>query len=297
MPETDASIIIEWVQNNKETLNKTAENIFVEEIFAKRFKAIKKREVKIQDKPVKKTWYKVLPYNNNKIGYLKGVKSVQKNNKLASNADIFDGPEFDKQKTVWLHDLLQSNPTDKRTYTQPPANISPKFRDQIKDNQIFDEQQWLNDKIYTNQYAKKSYKQVQADKPNDYSYNAVKKNSYKELEDDDLVKGIMGAFSTNASKYNSDKKSKEQNTVENVEEKETLFESLTKIFSGIFPKETTKQNSYTDNKDSFEDKPIVEESIENMNIKPSDFDFKTLFVVLFIGALIGLVYFILKKKN
>ena len=37
MPETGASIIIEWVQNNKETLNRTAENIFVEEIFAKRF--------------------------------------------------------------------------------------------------------------------------------------------------------------------------------------------------------------------------------------------------------------------
>ena len=257
MPETDASIIIEWVQNNKETLNKTAENIFVEEIFAKRFKAIKKREVKIQDKPVKKTWYKVLPYNNNKIVYLKGVKSVQKNNKLASNADIFDGPKFDKQKTVWLHDLLQSNPTDKRTYTQPPANISPKFRDQIKDNQIFDEQQWLNDKIYTNQYAKKSYKQVQADKPNDYSYNAVKKSSYKELEDDDLVKGIMGAFSTNASKYNSDKKSKKQ---------ETLFESLTNIFSGISPKETIKQN-----KDSFEDESVIEESVENMNVKSSYF--------------------------
>ena len=283
MPETDASIIIEWVQNNKETLNKTAENIFVEEIFAKRFKAIKKREVKIQDKPVKKTWYKVLPYNNNKIVYLKGVKSVQKNNKLASNADIFDGPEFDKQKTVWLHDLLQSNPTDKRTYTQPPANISPKFRDQIKDNQIFDEQQWLNDKIYTNQYAKKSYKQVQADKPNDYSYNAVKKSSYKELEDDDLVKGIMGAFSTNASKYNSDKKSKKQ---------ETLFESLTNIFSGISPKETIKQN-----KDSFEDESVIEESVENMNVKSSYFNFKTLFIVLFIGVLIGLIYFILKKKN
>ena len=283
MPETDASIIIEWVQNNKETLNKTAENIFVEEIFAKRFKAIKKREVKIQDKPVKKTWYKVLPYNNNKIGYLKGVKSVQKNNKLASNADIFDGPEFDKQKTVWLHDLLQSNPTDKRTYTQPPANISPKFRDQIKDNQIFDEQQWLNDKIYTNQYAKKSYKQVQADKPNDYSYNAVKKSSYKELEDDDLVKRIMGAFSTNASKYNSDKKSKKQ---------ETLFESLTNIFSGISPKETIKQN-----KDSFEDESVIEESVENMNVKSSYFNFKTLYIVLFIGVLIGLIYFILKKKN
>ena len=264
MPETDANTIIEWVQNNKETLNRTAENIFVEEIFAKRTQTIKKKEVKIQDKSVKKSWYKVLPYNNNKIVYLKGIKSVQKNNKLASNTD---------------------------------AQTSPKFRDQIKNNQIFDEQQWLNDKIYTNQYAKKSYKQVQADKPNDYSYNAVKKNSYKEFEDNDLVKGIMGAFSTNASKYNSDKKSKEQNTVENVEEKETLFESLTKIFSGIFPKETTKQNSYTDNKDSFEDKPIVEESIENMNIKPSDFDFKTLFVVLFLGALIGLVYFILKKKN
>ena len=36
MPETDANTIIEWVQNNKETLNRTAENIFVEEIFAKR---------------------------------------------------------------------------------------------------------------------------------------------------------------------------------------------------------------------------------------------------------------------
>ena len=283
MSETDANTIIEWVQNNKETLNRTAENIFVEEIFAKRFKAIKKREVKIQDKPVKKTWYKVLPYNNNKIVYLKGVKSVQKNNKLASNADIFDGPEFDKQKTVWLHDLLQSNPTDKRTYTQPPANISPKFRDQIKDNQIFDEQQWLNDKIYTNQYAKKSYKQVQADKPNDYSYNAVKKSSYKELEDDDLVKGIMGAFSTNASKYNSDKNSKKQ---------ETLFESLTNIFSCISPKETIKQN-----KDSFEDESVIEESVENMNVKSSYFNFKTLFIVLFIGFLIGIIYFILKKKN
>ena len=297
MSETDANTIIEWVQNNKETLNRTAENIFVEEIFAKRTQTVKKKEVKRQDKSVKKPWYKVVPYNNNKIVYLKGVKSVQKNNKLTSNADIFDGPEFDKQKTVWLHDLLQSNPTDKRTYTQPPAHTSPKFRDQIKDNQIFDEQQWLNDKIYTNQYAKKSYKQVQADKPNDYSYNAVKKNSYKEFEDDDLVKGIIGAFSTNASKYNSDKKSKEQDTIENVEQKETLFESLTKIFSDISPKETTKQKDEIDNKDSFEDEPIVEESIENMNIKPSDFDFKTLFVVLFIGALIGLVYFILKKKN
>ena len=283
MPETDASIIIEWVQNNKETLNKKAENIFVEEIFAKRTQTVKKKEVKRQDKSVKKPWYKVLPYNNNKIVYLKGVKSVQKNNKLASNADIFDGPEFDKQKTVWLHDLLQSNPTDKRTYTQPPANISPKFRDQIKDNQIFDEQQWLNDKIYTNQYAKKSYKQVQADKPNDYSYNAVKKSSYKELEDDDLVKGIMGAFSTNASKYNSDKKSKKQ---------ETLFESLTNIFSGISPKETIKQN-----KDSFEDESVIEESVENMNVKSSYFNFKTLYIVLFIGVLIGLIYFILKKKN
>ena len=146
-------------------------------------------------------------------------------------------------------------------------------------------------------FAKKSYKQVQADKPNDYSYNAVKKNSYKEFEDNDLVKGIMGAFSTNASKYNSNKKSKKQNTIENVEEKESLFESLTKIFSGISPKEITKQKDEIDNKDSFEDEPIVEESIENMNIKPSDFDFKTLFIVLFIGALIVLIYFILKKKN
>ena len=283
MPETDANTIIEWVQNNKETLNRTAENIFVEEIFAKRTQTVKKKEVKRQDKSVKKPWYKVVPYNNNKIVYLKGVKSVQKNNKLTSNADIFDGPEFNKQKTVWLHDLLQSNPTDKRTYTQPPANISPKFRDQIKDNQIFDEQQWLNDKIYTNQYAKKSYKQVQADKPNDYSYNAVKKSSYKELEDDDLVKGIMGAFSTNASKYNSDKKSKKQ---------ETLFESLTNIFSGISPKETIKQN-----KDSFEDESVIEESVENMNVKSSYFNFKTLYIVLFIGVLIGLIYFILKKKN
>ena len=283
MSETDANTIIEWVQNNKETLNRTAENIFVEEIFAKRTQTVKKKEVKRQDKSVKKPWYKVVPYNNNKIVYLKGVKSVQKNNKLTSNADIFDGPEFDKQKTVWLHDLLQSNPTDKRTYTQPPAHTSPKFRDQIKDNQIFDEQQWLNDKIYTNQYAKKSYKQVQADKPNDYSYNAVKKNSYKELEDDDLVKGIMGAFSTNASKYNSDKKSKKQ---------ETLFESLTNIFSGISPKETIKQN-----KDSFEDESVIEESVENMNVKSSYFNFKTLFIVLFIGVLIGLIYFILKKKN
>ena len=283
MPETDANTIIEWVQNNKETLNRTAENIFVEEIFAKRTQTVKKKEVKRQDKSVKKPWYKVVPYNNNKIVYLKGVKSVQKNNKLTSNADIFDGPEFNKQKTVWLHDLLQSNPTDKRTYTQPPAHTSPKFRDQIKDNQIFDEQQWLNDKIYTNQYAKKSYKQVQADKPNDYSYNAVKKSSYKELEDDDLVKGIMGAFSTNASKYNSDKKSKKQ---------ETLFESLTNIFSGISPKETIKQN-----KDSFEDESVIEESVENMNVKSSYFNFKTLYIVLFIGVLIGLIYFILKKKN
>ena len=250
MPETDANTIIEWVQNNKETLNRTAENIFVEEIFAKRTQTIKKKEVKIQDKSVKKSWYKVLPYNNNKIVYLKGIKSVQKNNKLASNTD---------------------------------AQTSPKFRDQIKNNQIFDEQQWLNDKIYTNQYAKKSYKQVQADKPNDYSYNAVKKNSYKELEDDDLVKGIMGAFSTNASKYNSDKKSKKQ---------ETLFESLTNIFSGISPKETIKQN-----KDSFEDESVIEESVENMNVKSSYFNFKTLYIVLFIGVLIGLIYFILKKKN
>ena len=97
--------------------------------------------------------------------------------------------------------------------------------------------------------------------------------------------------------FNSNKKSKKQNTIENVEEKESLFESLTKIFSGISPKETTKQKDEIDNKDSFEDEPIVEESIENMNIKPSDFDFKTLFVVLFIGALIGLIYFILKKKK
>ncbi len=192
----------DWIKENKQQVHKSAENIAVEHIFKNKINEMKKKEQEmVTRQPVCQKPFNVLPHSKD---ILYPHKTSQPDKIIKSDIPDFKKPAFDSKKKKWLHDVINTHPYKKTSYNNVPANESPKYRDQVTDNQIFDEQKWLSDKLYTNSYNKKKYKSISSkSKSKKYSYDNVDEMDFKPLENNDLNiepdTKSMGAFTTQTS--------------------------------------------------------------------------------------------------
>jgi len=197
-----------WIKENKHILHKSAENIAVEHIFKNKINEMKIKEKNmIQNKLVcKKSLIKVLPHSQE---ILYPVDSVVSSKVVQIDSPPFKPTEFkptkfNSKKGKWLYDKIYTHPYKKSPYGIVSENKSPKYRDQVSNEQIFDEQKWLTDKLYTNKYDKKKYKNISSKtKSTKYIYDNVDEINYKPLPNNDLNIELdtkaMGAFTTNTS--------------------------------------------------------------------------------------------------
>jgi len=192
----------DWIKKNKQSVHKSAENIAVEHIFKNKINEMKiKEQEMVARQPICKKPFNVLPYSQD---ILYPHKTSKPDKVIQPDIPDFKRPVFDSKKGKWLHDVIHTHPYKRTSYKSIPAHKSPKYRDQVKDSEIFDEQKWLSDKLYTNSYNKKKYKSISSkSKSKKYNYDNVDEMDFKPLPNNDLNiepdTKAMGAFTTQTS--------------------------------------------------------------------------------------------------
>jgi hypothetical protein len=192
----------DWIKENKQHVHKSAENIAVEHIFKNKINEMKQKEKEmVSRQSICQKPFNVLPHSQD---ILYPHKTSQPDKVIQSNIPDFKRPVFDSKKGKWLHDVIHTHPYKKTSYKNLEADESPKYRDQVTDNEIFDEQKWLSDKLYTNSYDKKKYKSVSSkSKSKKYNYDNVDEMDFQPLENNDLNiepdTKALGAFTTQTS--------------------------------------------------------------------------------------------------
>jgi hypothetical protein len=192
----------DWVKANKQHVHKSAENIAVEHIFKNKINEMrqKEKEMVTRQSTCQKP-FNVLPHSQD---ILYPHKTSQPDKVIQPDIPDFKKPVFDSNKGKWFHDVIHTHPYKKTSYKNLKADESPKYRDQVTDNEIFDEQKWLSDKLYTNSYDKKKYKSLSSkSKSKKYNYDNVDEMDFQPLENNDLNiepdTKALGAFTTQTS--------------------------------------------------------------------------------------------------